>query len=124
MSGVITAASTPSTEPRTIHDVICEHIFTCSLHLQRYNCRAHVPRSVWRVFRLQPVGGAAAVVQVTGINKGKFAHIYQSALSLLVIDFTYLDGRDGDLVVKELAAVDSHSKRVSSISLTNHTVWR
>ena len=63
-------------------------------------------------------------MQVTGINKGKFAHIYQSALSLLVIDFTYLDGRDGDLVVKELAAVDSHSKRVSSISLTNHTVWR
>jgi hypothetical protein len=31
-----------------------------------------------------------------------------------VIDFTYLDGRDCDLVVKDLAAVDSHSNRVSS----------
>jgi len=31
-----------------------------------------------------------------------------------VIDFTYLEGRDGELVVKELAAVDAHSNRVSS----------
>ena len=31
-------------------------------------------------------------------------------MSLLVIDFTYLEGCDGETVVKELAAVDSHSK--------------
>jgi len=34
-------------------------------------------------------------------------------MSLLVIDFTYLDRKDGELVVKELAAVDSHSNRIS-----------
>jgi len=62
---------------------------------------------------LQPVG-AAAVVEVADINKGKFTHDYQSATSLLVIEFTFLEGRDGELVVKELAAVDSHSDRVSS----------
>ena len=31
-----------------------------------------------------------------------------------MIDFTYLEGKDGELVVKELTTVDSHSKRVSS----------
>jgi hypothetical protein len=35
-------------------------------------------------------------------------------MSLSVIDFTYLDGRDDEFVVMELAAVDSHTKRVSS----------
>jgi hypothetical protein len=30
-----------------------------------------------------------------------------------VIDFTFLEGRDGELVVKELAAVDSNSNRIS-----------
>ena len=35
-------------------------------------------------------------------------------MSVLVIDFTYLEGRDGGIVVKELAAVDCHSNRVSS----------
>ena len=35
-------------------------------------------------------------------------------MSILVIDFTYLEGKDGELVVKELAAVDSHNIRVSS----------
>ena len=34
-------------------------------------------------------------------------------MSLLVIDFTYLEGKIGEPVVKELAAVDSHSNRVS-----------
>jgi hypothetical protein len=53
-------------------------------------------------------------VQVTGINKGTYTDIYQSAMSPLMIDFTYLGGRDNDLVVKELAAVEFHSNRVSS----------
>ena len=35
-------------------------------------------------------------------------------MSLLVFDFTFLEGRDCELVVKGLAAVDSYSNRVSS----------
>ena len=31
-----------------------------------------------------------------------------------MIDFTYLEGRDGDIVAKDLAAADSHSRRLSS----------
>jgi hypothetical protein len=34
-------------------------------------------------------------------------------MPLLGIDFNYLDGRDGEIVVKELAVIDSHSKQVS-----------
>ena len=63
--------------------------------------------------RLRSVG-AAAVVQTADINKSKFTHDYQSAMPLLMIDFTFLEGRDGELVAKELAAVDSHGNRVSS----------
>ena len=64
---------------------------------------------------MRTVGGAAAVVQIADINEGKFSHeSHQSAMSLLVIDFTFLEGRDGELVVKELAVVDSHGNRVSS----------
>jgi hypothetical protein len=44
-------------------------------------------------------------------------------MSLLVTDFTYLDRRDGELVVKELAAVDSHSKRVSSCVFKRPYYW-
>ena len=58
------------------------------------------------------LGAAAAVVQDTNVV---YRHIfYQSTMSFLVIDFTYLEGRDGDIVVKELAAVDFQSNRVSS----------
>jgi hypothetical protein len=53
-------------------------------------------------------------VQIADIIEGKFSHDYQSAISLLVIDFTFFEGRDGELVVKELAVIDSHSNRVSS----------
>jgi len=35
-------------------------------------------------------------------------------MSLLVIYFTYLAGKYGEFVVREIAAVDSHSNRVSS----------
>jgi hypothetical protein len=31
------------------------------------------------------------------------------------MEFTYLEGRDGELVVRELAAADSHGNRVSSL---------
>jgi len=52
-------------------------------------------------------------VQVAYINKCKFTHDYQSAVFLLVTDFTFLEGRDGELVVKDLAVVDSHCNRIS-----------
>ena len=52
----------------TVHDVIREHGFTCSLHLQRYKGGAHVTRSIQRVPCFQPVGASAAVVQVSGIK--------------------------------------------------------
>ena len=35
-------------------------------------------------------------------------------MPLLVTDFTYLEGKDGEIVAKELAVVDSLSNRVSS----------
>ena len=53
-------------------------------------------------------------MQFSGINKGKYTHNYQSTMSLLVIDFTYLEGKDGEILAKELAAADSLSNRVSS----------
>jgi hypothetical protein len=71
---------------------------------------------------LRPVG-AAAVVQIADINEGKFSLDYQSAMSLLVIDFILLEGRDGELVVKEKAVVDSHSNRVSSYVFKRPYRW-
>jgi hypothetical protein len=44
-------------------------------------------------------------------------------MSLLVIDFTYLEGCDGETVVKELAAVDSHSNRFSSYFFKRPYCW-
>ena len=44
-------------------------------------------------------------------------------MSLLVIDFNYLDGRDGEIVVKELAAVDSTCSRVSSYIFKRPYTW-
>jgi hypothetical protein len=40
-----------------------------------------------------------------------------------VIDFTYLDVLDGELVVKELAAVDFHSNRIPSYVLKRPYTW-
>ena len=98
----------------TVLDVIIEHVYICSLQVQWYKCCAGVPRSVWRVTRLQPLGASAAVVQISSIIKGTYTNYCQSKMSLLVNDFTYLEGKDCELVVKELAAVDSHRSRVSS----------
>jgi hypothetical protein len=114
---------TPQRE-ETVHDVILKHVFTCSLHLQRYRGCAHVPLSVRRVPRLQPVGASAAIVQFSSRNKGTYIQNCQSTMSLLVIDFTYLEGKNGELVVKELAAVDSYSSRVSSMCLKDTIVGR
>ena len=44
-------------------------------------------------------------------------------MTLLVIDFTYLEGRDDDIVFKELAAVDSHSNRFSSYVFKRPYGW-
>ena len=48
--------------------------------------------------RLLPVE-AATVVQATDINKLRTLIFYQSTMSLLVIYFTYLEGRDVDVVI-------------------------
>jgi len=53
-------------------------------------------------------------VQTTNISKVHTLIFYQLTMSLIVIDFTYLEGRDSDIVVKDLGAVDSHSNRVTS----------
>jgi hypothetical protein len=76
--------------------------------------------------RLQPVGAAAAaaVVQFADTNKGTFTHNYQSEMSLLVTDFTCLDGRDGELVIKKLAAVESHSNRATFYVFMTPTAGR
>ena len=73
---------------------------------------------------MRPVGaGAAAVVLFSDINKGKFTKNYQSATSLLVIDVTYLERHDGELVVKDLAGADSHSNSVSSYLVKRPFGW-
>jgi len=72
--------------------------------------------------RLQPIG-AAAVVQSTDINKCTYTQDYQSAMSLLVIDFIFLEERDGEIVVKELAAVDSHRNSASSYVFKSPYSW-
>jgi len=72
---------------------------------------------------LQPVGEAAAFVHVADINKGKFTHDYQAAMSFLVTEFTFLEGRDGGLVFKDLAAVVSHFNRVSSYVFKRSYSW-
>ena len=56
-------------------------------------------------------------MQTTNINTVRTVIFYQLTVSLLVIDFTNLEGRDGDIVVKELAAVDFHSTRIASYLL-------
>ena len=42
-------------------------------------------------------------MQVSSINNGAYTDYCQSKMSLLVIDINYLEGKDGELVVKELA---------------------
>ena len=44
-------------------------------------------------------------------------------MSLIVIDFTFLEGRDGRIVVKELAVADSHNNRVSSYVFKGPYGW-
>ena len=44
-------------------------------------------------------------------------------MSFLLIDFKYLEGRDGDIVVKEVAAVAFHSNRVWSYVFKGPYDW-
>jgi len=71
-----------------------------------------VSRSVWRVSRLPPVGGGA-VLQVADISKCTYIQKYQSKVSLIVSDFTFLEGRYNE-IIKELIVTDLHINRVSS----------
>ena len=67
--------------------------------------------------------GEAAFVQSMDINKVRTVTFSQSTMSLLVIDFTYLEGRDGDIMFKELAALESHSNRISSYVFKRPYGW-
>ena len=62
-------------------------------------------------------------MQISSINNGTYTDYGQSKMSLLVIDFTYLEGKDGELVVKDLATVDSHNNRVSSYVFKRPYSW-
>ena len=53
-------------------------------------------------------------MQTADINKVTYIQTYQSTMSLIVIDFTLLEGRDNEIVVKELAVADFHINRISS----------
>jgi hypothetical protein len=44
-------------------------------------------------------------------------------MSLIVIDYTFLEGRDNEIVVKELAAAVSHINRVSSYVFKRPYGW-
>ena len=44
-------------------------------------------------------------------------------MALIVIDFTYFEGRDGELVIKELGIADSHSNRVASYIFKRPYCW-
>jgi hypothetical protein len=44
-------------------------------------------------------------------------------MALLMIDFTYMEGRDGELVVKGLAVADSLGNRVSSYVFKRQYAW-
>jgi hypothetical protein len=117
MSAVTTAASTPSKEPWEKwwrHSCTCLYLISIHATIKR-QCACSAPR-------LRPVG-AAEVVHIADISKGKFTQDYQSAISLLVIDFTFLERWDGELVVKELEVVDSHSNRVSSYVFKRPCSW-
>ena len=69
----------------TVHDVIHEYVYTCSLQVHWYKGCAGVPCSVWRVSRLQALGASAAVVQASSINKGTYTNYCQSKISQWLI---------------------------------------
>jgi len=51
-------------------------------------------------------------VEIADIMKGTYIQTYQFTMSL--IDFTFLEVRDNEIVVKDLAVADSYINRVSS----------
>lgn len=44
-------------------------------------------------------------------------------MALVVVDFNFLEGRDNEIVVKELAVADSHSNRVASYIFKRPYNW-
>jgi hypothetical protein len=51
---------------------------------------------------LRPIGAAATVLQGPDINKGTYIQNFQSTMSLIVIDFIFLEGRIMKLWLKSL----------------------
>jgi len=45
-------------------------------------------------------------------------------MTLIVIDFTFLEGRDNEIVVKELAVADPHINKVSSYLFKRPYGWK
>jgi len=74
------------------------------------------------VSRLRPVV-RGAVLQIADINEGTYIQTYQSTMSLIVTDFTFMEGRDNGIVDKELAVADSYSNRVSSYVFRRPYGW-
>ena len=62
-------------------------------------------------------------MQVADINKGTYIQTQQSTMSLMVTDFTFLEGRDNEIMVKEPAVADFHSNRVSSYVFKRPYRW-
>jgi hypothetical protein len=79
-------------------------------------------RVQFRVSRLRPVG-RGAVVQVADINKGTNIQTYQSTMSLIMIELTFSEERDNEIVVKELADADSHINRILSYVFNRTYRW-
>ena len=63
-------------------------------------------------------------MQTTNISKVHTLIFYQLTMSLLVIDFTYLEGRDSNIVANELATVDFHSNSVASYLFKRPYGWK
>jgi hypothetical protein len=62
-------------------------------------------------------------VQIADINIGTFIHILSVRNVSSSNGFHLLEGRDCELVVTELAAVDFHSNRVSSYVFKRPYIW-
>ena len=62
-------------------------------------------------------------MQVANINKAMYIQTHQSTMSLIVTDFTFLEGQDNKIVVTELAVADAHSNRVSSYFFKRPYEW-
>ena len=62
-------------------------------------------------------------MQVSGTTKVTYTHKYESTMFLLMIDFTYLEEKYGELVVKYFSVFNSCSSRASSCGFKRPYRW-